>query len=83
MKFCYREKKSSLVWKYSYNIFFYMDIYILNQAIDPMCRVFTNGLGDWGLISSRVISKTQKMVLDAALLNTQHYKVSIKGNGKE
>ena len=27
----------------------------------------------------RVIPKTQKMVLDAALLNTQHYKVRIKG----
>ena len=34
--------------------------------------VFANGPGD------RVISKTQKMVLDAALLNTQHYKVRIK-----
>ena len=29
--------------------------------------------------SDRVISKTQKMVLDAALLNTQDYKVQIKG----
>ena len=27
----------------------------------------------------RVIPKTQKMVLDASLLNTQHYKVRIKG----
>ena len=27
----------------------------------------------------RVIQKTQKMVLDAALLNTQHCKVRIKG----
>ena len=26
-----------------------------------------------------VIPKTQKMVIDAALLNTQHYKVRIKG----
>ena len=32
-----------------------------------------------GSISGRVIPKTQKMVLDAALLNTQHYKVRIKG----
>ena len=29
--------------------------------------------------SQVVIPKTQKMVLDAALLNTQHYKVRIKG----
>ena len=39
--------------------------------------VFTNGPEDWGSISGRVIPKTQKMVLDAALLNTQHYKVRI------
>ena len=44
-----------------------------------MSRVFTNGLGDQGSIPSQVIPKTQKMVLDAALLNTQHYKVKIKG----
>ena len=42
-------------------------------------RVFTNGLGDRGSILGRVIPKTQKMVLDAILLNTQHYKVRIKG----
>ena len=39
-----------------------------------MGRVFTNGPGD----PSRVIPKIQKMVLDASLLNTQHYKVGIK-----
>ena len=35
--------------------------------------------GDLGSIPRRVIPKTQKMVLDAFLLNTQHYKVRIKG----
>ena len=30
-------------------------------------------------IPGRVIPKTQKMVLDASLLNTQYYKVRIKG----
>ena len=40
--------------------------------------MFANGSGDWDSIPGRVIPKTQKMVLDAALLNTQHYKVSIK-----
>ena len=44
-----------------------------------MSRVFANGLGDRGSILGRVIPKTLKMVLDAALLNTQHYKVNIKG----
>ena len=37
-------------------------------------RVFTNGPGDQGSISGRVIPKTFKMVL-----NTQHYKVRMKG----
>ena len=44
-----------------------------------MVRVFANGPGDPGSIPGRVIPKTQKMVLDATLLNTQHYKVRIKG----
>ena len=44
-----------------------------------MVRVFTNGPGDLGSIPGRVIPKTQKMVLDATLLNTQHYKVRIEG----
>ena len=44
-----------------------------------MSRVFANGPGDRGSILGRVIPKTQKIVLDAVLLNTQHYKVSIKG----
>ena len=44
-----------------------------------MIRVFANGQGDVGSIPLRVIPKTQKMVLDATLLNTQYYKVRIKG----
>ena len=44
-----------------------------------MYRVFANGPGDQGSIPGQVIPKTQKMVLDASLLNTQHYKVHIKG----
>ena len=44
-----------------------------------MSRVFANGPGNWGSIPGRAIPKTQKMVLDAALLNTQHYKVRIRG----
>ena len=42
-------------------------------------RVFANRPGDLGSFPGRVIPKTQKMVLDASLLNTQHYKVWIKG----
>ena len=42
-------------------------------------RVFANDPGDLGSIPCRVIPKIQKIVLDASLLNTQHYKVRIKG----
>ena len=48
-----------------------------------MVTVFTNGLGDQGSISGQVIPNTQKMVLDTALLNAQHYKVRIKGEVKQ
>ena len=41
--------------------------------------VFANGPGDLGSIPGRVIPKTLKMVLDTYLLNTQQYKVDIKG----
>ena len=51
--------------------------------IGLLSRVFANGPTDQGLIPGRVIPKTQKMVLDAALLNTQHYKVRIKGKVKQ
>ena len=54
-------------------------IFIINRAIDQMSRVFANGLRDRGSILGRVIPKTPKMELDAALPNTQHYKVRIKG----
>ena len=43
-----------------------------------MVRVFVNGSGGSNFIPGQVIPKTQKMVLDAALLKTQHYKVRIK-----
>ena len=48
-----------------------------------MSRVFANGPGDRGSILGRVIPKTKKMVLDAALLNTHHYKVRIKGKAEK
>ena len=42
-------------------------------------RVFANGPEDLCSISGRVIRKTLKIVLDTSLLNTQQYKVRIKG----
>ena len=43
-----------------------------------MSREFANGPGDPDPIPGRVIPKTQKMLIDAALLDTQHYKLRIK-----
>ena len=44
-----------------------------------MGTVFTNEPGDLGSTPRCVIPKTLKMVLDTSLLNTQQYKVCIKG----
>ena len=44
--------------------------------------VFANGPGDRGSICGRVIPKTQKVVLDTSLLNTQYYKVHFRGKGE-
>ena len=51
----------------------------MQPDVGLVVRVFANGSGDLGSIPGRVIPKTQKMVLAASLLNTQHYKVRIKG----
>ena len=48
-----------------------------------MSRAFAKGPGDQGSILGRVIPKTFKMALDATLLNTQHYKVRIKGKKEQ
>ena len=44
-------------------------------------RVFANGSVDSGSILSRVILK--KMIFDTYFLNSQHYKVRIKGKVKQ
>ena len=54
-------------------------IVLSNQLISLVGRVFANGPGDLGSIPGCVIPKTLKMVLDTSLLNTQQYKVCIKG----
>ena len=50
-----------------------------NQSIRQIGRMFANGPWDWGSTLGRVIPKTQKIILDVSLLNTQHYEVGIKG----
>ena len=56
-----------------------------NRTIGLMSRVFANGPGDRVSIPGPVIPMTQNVVLDAALLKTQHYKLRVKwsnpGNG--
>ena len=54
-------------------------ISIMGQVLVQVGRVFTNGPRDLSSIPGQVIPKTQKMIVDTALLNTQHYKVWIKG----
>ena len=49
------------------------------MVIGMMVRVFAYGPGDLGSLPGRVIPKTLKMVLNVSLLNTQYYKVRIKG----
>ena len=51
---------------------------LLNQSIGLMSREFANGPGDRSSIPGQVMPKTKRMVLDAALLSSQHYKVKIK-----
>ena len=48
-----------------------------------MSTVFAPGPGDLGSVPGWLIPKTQKIVLDAALLSTQHYKVRIKSKVEE
>ena len=62
-----------------WGFFFGNSLWKESDFVEVFLRVFTNGLGDLSSIPGRVIPKTQKIVLDASLLNTQHYKVRIKG----
>ena len=69
---------------------FFHTVNQLHQALMFTCKfvnnnskVFTNGPGDLGSIPGRVIPKTQKMILDVSLLNTQHCKVRFKGKGEQ
>ena len=47
--------------------------------IGPVGTVFTNDPEDLGSIRGHVMPKTLKMAQDTSLLNTQQYKVRIKG----
>ena len=49
------------------------------ELIALVGKVFTNDPEDLSWIPGHVIPKTLKMVLDTSSLNTQQYKVRIKG----
>ena len=82
-----RKKKNKNKKKLSYNSnleyrnkFLRLFVFFsLSRLIGLVGRVFANGPGDLGSIPGHVIPKTLKMVLDTSLLNTQQYKVHIKG----
>ena len=64
---CHRTKPKTVFF---INLAFFMQMNINNLLFIP---------GDLGSIPGQVIPKTLKMVLDTSLLNTQQYKVCIKG----
>ena len=47
-------------------------LFFCRDTVEVLISVFANGQVDQGSIPGWVIPKTQKMVLDATLLNTQH-----------
>ena len=59
--------------------FFYNSYGAYNRLIGLVGRVFANGPGDLGSIPGRVKPKNLKIVFDTFLLNTQQYKLRIKG----
>ena len=56
----------------------YLMLNLVYICIGIMVRDFANSPDDLDSIRDRVIPKTQKMIFDASLLITQHYKVRIK-----
>ena len=81
---CRSYQKGSLLdaLDYGHQLTYDRQPYLLIISFWLIClvgRVFANGPEDLGSIPGRVIPKTLKMVLDTSLLNTQHYKVCIKG----
>ena len=78
-----RKKNSDNYWYFHVKITYkewdeYFKLFF-NRLIGLVGGVFARGPRDLGSIPGRVIPKTLKMVLDTSLLNTQHYKVRIKG----
>ena len=82
-KFHKKEKLKSLytTWKLSINNVMPIKRKKLPSELLKLKGRVLNALSqeDSGSILGRVIPKAQKMVLNASLLNTQHYKIQIRG----
>ena len=83
IRWCSSNWKGSLQVTHDYGRQLYLQNLSFVPDIGMMVWVFANGPGDLGSIPGRVIPKTQKIVLDAPLLNTQHNKVRIKSIVKQ
>ena len=82
-----RVEKPLEISRLSIILYVFVTFFCLNRLIGLVVRVFGNGPVDRHSIPGWVIpngkkkkkKKKKKRVLDATLLNTQHYKVHIKG----
>ena len=59
-------------------MFLFVLILFVCVGFELVGTVLANGPGDRVSVPGLVIPKTQKMILDTSLLNTQYYKVCIK-----
>ena len=69
------------IYIYIYMRFFYESVYIYINIADSLASwvVFANSTRDLISIPDHIIPQTLKMVLVTSSLNTQQYKVHIKG----
>ena len=83
-----KEKKRRQLNKTRYFISIFINSFLLLKVFNFILSSWISlwfilvSPGDLGSILGRVIPKTLKMVFDTSLLNTQQYKVRIKGKVK-
>ena len=78
----FQYEENTEIYRQGESIFFEKCVYSFSTEkyiLGILVRVFVNDPGHRGSIPGWVIPKTQKMVPDESLLNSQHYKVWIKG----
>ena len=74
---CWAYLKSFAPYHYFYTFVYHTVLLPWWVEFSPMARKTKGSIRGW------VIRKTQKMVLDVSLLNSQHYKIRIKGKVKQ